>query len=113
MKALIETINDMFAERLQVPAHRELVVSAVMTGFTQLQKKPVPDLLARTAKLEERVRSMTEHIALHFVNGRLVVKVAGSAEALMNELRRGSDWYAPWDRVDDHVVAAILLEPSK
>lgn len=113
MNALIDTINEIFTERLRQPAQRELVVSTVMEGFAQLQKKSVPDLQTRVEKMEERVRNMSQQVALHFVNGRLVVKVVGSAEALMTELRRGSDWYEPWERVDDHVVAAILLEPTK
>jgi hypothetical protein len=113
VNALIDPKNDMFAERLPLPDQRELVVSTVMEGFAQLQKKSVPDLPIRMKKMEERVRNMAQQVALHFVNGRLVVKVVGSAEALMTELRRGSDWYEPWERVDDHVVAAILLEPTK
>lgn len=111
--AFTRSLDDLMAERLRQPNQRELVVQAVMTGFETLQKKPVPDLVKRTQRIEERVRKMSEQVALNFVNGRLVVKVAGSSESLMNELRRGSDWYEPWEKVDEIVLAAILVEPAK
>jgi hypothetical protein len=109
---LIRSLDAVLVERLRQPLQRERVVQLVMQGFAQLQKKPVPDLVTRTERLEERVRRMSEQVALHFVNGRLVVTVAGSSEALMTELRRGSDWYEPWERVDEIVLAAILTDPS-
>ncbi len=98
--------------RLQDPAQREMVVATLMAAFARLRKKPVPNEPERLQKLQDRVYRMSESVKLHFVNGRLVVKVAGSSEALMTELRRGTDWYDPWEEVDDILLAAILVDPE-
>ena len=109
----VESMNDIMAQRLREHAQRQLVVSALMKGFANLAKKPVPDMAQRLKTIEERMRLLSENISLGFVNGTLVVKVAGSSESLMKELRYGTDWYAPWDKVDETVLAAILVDPSK
>lgn len=106
-------MDGVLKERLRDPEQRQYVVDTVMAGFAELRKKPVPDLEARVQKIEERVRQMVQEIELRFVNGRLVVKAVGSSETLMTELRRGSNWYEPWDRVDEVVFAAVLVDPSK
>ena len=113
MLALIETVDSILTDRLTDPAQRDFVVATVMRGFTDLHKKPVPDLPDRMRRMQQRVAEMVKQVALGFVNGRLVVKVTGSSEALMTELRRGSDWYEPWDEIDGIVLTAILTEPTK
>ncbi len=111
--ALMGALDEVVSERLRQESQRQLIASAVMEGFALLAKKPVPDLENRTEELKKRVLKMAEEIKLSFVNGRLVVKVAGSSEALMKELRYGTDWYAPWDKVDETVYAAALVDPPK
>lgn len=113
MLALTETVNNILSDRLTDPIQRDFLVTAVMRGFSNLQKKPVPDLQNRITRMQERVAEMAKQVDLGFVNGRLVVKVAGSSEALMTELRRGSDWYEPWEEIDGIVLTAILTEPTK
>jgi hypothetical protein len=98
---------------LRDSAQRETVVGALMAGFQKVRKKMVPDEVARLQKLQERIYRMSESVKLNFVNGRLVVKVSGSSEALMSELRRGTDWHDPWDKVDEILLAAILMDPEK
>lgn len=100
-------------QRLRDPAQRETVVSAVMAGFESLEKKPVPDLDRRLRDMEDKVRKLAESVELGFVNGRLVVKVAGSSESLIKQLRFGSDWFEPWPKVDEVLLAAILVDPEK
>jgi hypothetical protein len=111
--AFKSSLDDVLMDRLRKPGQRSVVVSTVMEGFGLVQKKPVPDLPQRILDMEKRVRKMSEQVGLGFVNGRLVVKVAGSSESLMTELRRGSDWYLPWPEVDEVVLAAILIDPPK
>jgi hypothetical protein len=111
--ALNESISGVMERRLREPAQRDMVVVALMAGFARLNKKPVANEAERLKKLQERIYKMSEDVKLNFVNGRLVVKVPGSSEALMTELRRGSDWYDPWDKVDDILLAAILVDPEK
>ena len=106
-------VNDVLARRLRDPAQRETVVSAVMEGFESLEKKGVPDLDARLRDIEDKVRKLAENVELGFVNGRLVVKVAGSSESLIKQLRFGSDWFEPWPKVDEVLLAAILVDPEK
>jgi hypothetical protein len=108
-----EAMNGVLDQRLRDPAQRETVVSVIMEGFNRLDKKAVPDLEKRTKDMEDRVRQMSENIELSFVNGRLVVKVAGSSESLMKQLRFGSDWFEPWDKVDEVLLAAVLVDPEK
>lgn len=107
-----EAVDGVMARRLRDPAQRETVVAAIMAGFEALTKKPVPDLDKRTKDMEDRVRRMSESIELGFVNGRLVVKVAGSSDSLMKELRFGSDWFEPWSKVDEVLTAAVLVDPE-
>lgn len=111
--ALRESIDDILEARLRDQDQREQVVAALITGFGLLSKKPVDDLPERIRVVEEKARKMAEQVGIGFVNGRLVVKVDGSSEAFMTELRRGTDWYEPWEKVDEIVLAAILVDPSK
>jgi len=110
---LRESVDNVLEERLRSPAQQAQVVAALLAGVAALPKKPVPDLAGRMQKLEDRMRQLAKSISLGFVNGRLVVKVAGSSEMLLKELRHGSDWYAPWEKVDETLLAAILSEPAK
>jgi len=110
--AINEAVDGVMEKRLRERDQREQVVEALMTGFGALRKKPVDDLPERLKRIEEKARRMSESVSLSFVNGRLVVKVAGSSESFMTELRRGSDWYEPWEKVDEVVFAAILVDPS-
>lgn len=84
-----------------------------MTGFASVPKKPVPDLDARLARLQERVQHMAQDVRIGFVNDRLVVKVNGSSESLMKELRFGTSWYMPWEKIDEIVFAAVMSEPTR
>ena len=111
--AFNNSVNSVLEARLRDRKQRELVVASVMSGFSTLHKKPVPDMDERLKMLEERVRQMAESIHLGFINGRLVVNTAGSSERVLKELRHGTDWYEPWDKVDETVLAAILTDPAK
>lgn len=111
--ALNESLNATLEHRLEDRDQRQTVVSVMMEAFSRVRKKPVKDEASRLEKLQERIYKMSESVKLNFVNGRLVVKVAGSSEALMNELRFGTDWYDPWDNVDEILLAAILVDPEK
>lgn len=108
-----QTIDGVMERRLRSRKQRDLVVTSVMAAFAKVRKKPVPDEPQRLQRLQERVYRMSEDVSLGFVNGRLVVKVAESSQALMTELRRGTDWYDPWDKVDEILLAAILVDPEK
>lgn len=110
---LMKAVDDVLLERLRDKKQQELVVASVMAGFEALRKKPVDNLPQRMKVLEGQVRQMAEDIRLGFVNGRLVVKVAGSSESLMTDLRRGTEWFEPWEEIDELVLAAALVDPSK
>jgi hypothetical protein len=110
-KILTQAVDDVLLERLRDRKQQEQVVTSVMTGFEALRKKPVDDLPQRMKALEGQVRQMAEDIRLGFVNGRLTVKVAGSSESLMIALRRGTDWFEPWEEIDEIVLAASLVDP--
>lgn len=113
LDAYREAFDAVMARRLRDEAQRETVVAAIMEGFESLEKKPVPDLDRRTRDMEEKVRKLSENVELGFVNGRLVVKVAGSSESLIKQLRFGSNWFEPWPKVDEVLLAAILVDPEK
>lgn len=110
--AFIGALDEIIKDRLIEPEQRDFVVTTVMRGFNNLQKRPVPDLQVRIKRMEERVADMVKQVRIGFVNGRLVVKVAASSEALMTQLRRGSDWYAPWDEIDGILLTAILTKQA-
>lgn len=113
VKALINSVDRVLKARLRDVRQRDLVVTTLMLGFTALSKKPVPDLDKRMKSIETRAKVLAENITVGFDNGRLVVSVTGSSESLLKEFRRGTDWYEPWDRVDEIVLAAVLANPSK
>lgn len=106
-------IDGVLERRLRSEAQRETVVAAVMGGFESLKKQPVPDLDKRTKDIEKKVRKLAEEVRIGFVNSRLVVRVAGSSESLIKQLRFGSDWFAPWPKIDEVLLAAILVDPEK
>lgn len=111
--AIHADINAIFEQRLTSAAQRERVVSMLMEGFGNVRKKAMPDLEARLQAMQKRMQLLTENVNLGFVNGRLVVKVTGSSESLLTELRHGSSWYEPWEKVDELLLAAIMTDPSK
>lgn len=112
-EALEASLNDVMTRRLRQPKQQAAAVSAIMMGFSALRMKPVPDLAERVKKTEAQVKVMVQNIGIKFQRDKFVVTVAGSSEALMNQLRRGSDWYEPWDKVDELVLAAVLVDPPK
>ena len=101
-------IDGLLKKCIQIPEQKESVVQIIMTEFVKVRKKPVMNLNARLAKIESRVRIMLDTACLEFVNGRLIVKAVGPAEQVLNEFRFGTDWYYPWEKVDEIVLAAIL-----
>ena len=113
VEAFNASVDAVMKDRLRNRKQRDLVVTAIMDGFAKLRKKPVQDEPQRLQKLQERVYRMSESVAIGFEKGRMVVKVAGSSEALMSELRRGTDWHDPWDKVDEILLAAILTDPER
>jgi hypothetical protein len=111
---LEQTIQKQVRDRLQQDAEqKQFVVDKIMSAFTRLRKKPVPDLAQRTARLLGRVQKLVEDLSVEFKWGRLVVKSAGSSESLLTELRRGTDWYDPLEEIDDIIVAAVMVDPKR
>lgn len=114
---IIETLNTsvdaLLTERLRDFKQRDRIVAAVMDGFSRVRKSTVPDLQKRLEQLEAGIWTLTENIQLRFLHGRPVVKVAGSSEALLEQLRRGTDWYEPWDDIDRILLAAVLIDPKQ
>lgn len=113
MSFFTDRLNNIVRAQLKKPGRRAEIVTTIMQGFALLRKKPVPDLEDRVHSMEQRLFVMTEHICVGHAGSSLVVKVAGPSEALMTELRRGSDWYDPWDKVDETVLAAVLAGSDK
>lgn len=110
--AFIGSINDVMTARLKDAKQREFVVTAMLAAFEQVPKKPVTDAEQRLKLIEGRLRLLVENVSIGFREGSLVVKVAGSSESLLKEFRRGTDWYLPWDKVDETLLAAILVDPA-
>ena len=110
--AFINSGNNVMEKRLDDPKQVDFAVAAMLSAFESVQKKPVADETQRMERLEGRMRLMLENVAVSFANGKLVVKVDGASESLMKEFRRGSDWFVPWDKVDEILLAAILVDPT-
>jgi len=110
---LPEAVSAVMRRRLQQPRQRDWVASRVMQGFTARALRPVPDLDQRLRRLQTQVQNMAQNIELSFRGETPVVKVTGSAEQLLTQLRRGTSWYAPWDEIDEVLLAAVLSDPPK
>ena len=110
---LENTLATMAKERMRDPAQKQQVASAIMRMFDGLRKKPVADLEQRAEKMRQRVNLAVESMSVEFSRDELVVKVAGSAEALLNEFRRGSDWFQPEPDVDKIILAAMMVDPKR
>lgn len=95
------------------PEQRKQIVLRVMEAFARLRKAPVPDIVQRTERLRDRVVKMAENLSVEFRSGNLVVKPSGSSEALLTELRRGTDWYDPEEDIDKIIVAAVMVDPKR
>lgn len=108
-----QAVDQVIERRLRDPKQRQFIAQTIMNGFEAVPKKPVPDLPQRIERMRERVYAMTADLRIGFVGESLVVKVAGSSEALMKELRRGTEWYSPWEKVDEILFAATLVDPEK
>lgn len=71
--------------------------------------KPVPDLAQRIVGMEPKLRKMAKNLEVSIQRGKLVIKSDAESLALLNLIRRGSDWFDPHPDVD----TAILLALSK
>jgi len=111
--ALEDSLQKVVKDRLRNSAQKQQVIDAFMAVFTNLRKKPVIDLEQRTAVMLKRVRLAVEDISVEFVRGELVIKTTGSADFLLKELRRGSDWFGPEPDVDKIILAAMLVKPRR
>lgn len=108
-----QAIDDILSKRLENRNQKNLVVTTLMLGFADLRKKPVPDLDKRLKRMESRFKILAEDVSVGFLNDRVVIKITGASESLMTELRRGTDWYVPWNEIDEIVLAAVLTDPIK
>jgi hypothetical protein len=112
-ETLDHTMQEYAQKRMRDPAQRRQVAAALMQMFTNLRKKPVTDLDRRVQTMRQQIDRAVEDMSLQFVRGELVIKVAGSAELLINLFRRGSDWFQPEPDVDKIVLAAMLTDPKR
>ena len=112
-EALEQSMQKLVEDRLRDPAQKAMVAATIMQMFTNLRKKPVPDLAQRTEAMQKRITRAVEDMSVQFVRGELVVKVAGSAESLLAQFRRGSDWFAPEPDVDKIILAAMMVDPKR
>jgi hypothetical protein len=111
--ALEKSLRDLAETRLRDEAQKKQVVGAIMTMFSGLRKKTVPDLAERIKNMQQQVEAMVNDMSLEFVRGELVVKVTGSSDALLKSFRYGSNWFMPEPDVDKIIVAAILVDPKR
>ena len=110
----LERSMQQFAEaRMRQPQQKKQVIDTFMAVFTNLRKKPLADLAQRTAAMQIRIERAVEDMSVEFVRGELVIKAAGSSEFLLNEFRRGSDWFLPEPDVDKIILAAMLVKAKR
>lgn len=110
---LNSAVNEVLANRCKSREQQDVVVAILMQGFLELRKKPVPDIEDRIKRMEKRFKDLAESVSMGFLNDSVVIITSGASESLMIELKRGTDWYVPWDRIDEIVLAAVLTNPSK
>ena len=99
--------------KLRDPAQRNLVKSTIMHAFAGVRKRNVPDLAKRIADFESRVERMVPSLVVEFQRQTLVVRSRGADDGLLNQLRRGSDWFDPEPEIDNIIVASLLLRPQR
>ena len=110
---LEQSLRTIVEKRLRDQAQRKYVESTIMDAFATMRKKPVADLAERITVLQVQVQKMVEDLSVEFVRGALVVRATGSAEALLNQFRRGSSWFDPEPKIDNIIVAATLADPKR
>lgn len=109
--AYTSAVNKVMEFRLESREQRKFAVETMLAAFAKVPKKGNVDVEQRTKAVEERLHRLVEKVSVSFVRGKLVVKVDGPSETLLKEFRRGTDWYLPWDEVDETLLAAVLVDP--
>lgn len=104
-KPLEDTLEEIRRERWPVCA------TYIMNWLRdEAQKVPVPDLVQRMAAMQKEVEHMCETMRLRYEEGKLVVKVDGSAEQTFKKLRLGTNWFEPDTDVMVQIMAGLDKE---
>ena len=91
---IYEVYNEELERRFDDREQKDRVVTALYDWLVNsTRKKPVPDLATRLEKMHAEFEHMVEDMKVKVQEGKLVVKVAGSAEDTLQKVRRGTDWF--------------------
>jgi len=102
---MVDALVSVFDERIDDREKRQKAADAIYRWLVEkARKKNVLDLAQRLEKMRGAIDRMVENMEIQIVNSKAVVKVSGSAEDTLKQLRYGSDWY---DGTPDIVELAV------
>lgn len=105
------TVNNVFQQRLEDREQRKKVADALMSWLTlKARKKPVPDLSKRLSVMQSSVEAMVENLSIEIVEGKPVVKTAGSAEDTLKMFRLGTNWFDPNPDLTETILSGLFSE---
>ena len=87
---------------------QQRIVAVFLDWFNRdARLKRVPDLAERIIGMEKKLRKMAKNMEVTMRGGKLVVTTDAESTALLNLLRRGSDWFDPHRDVDAAILYAL------
>lgn len=106
---VVDALEADFEQRFRDEAQRAKIASALYTWLANVaRKKPLPDLDQRLKDFKVEIDRAVENMEVRIVDGKWVVKVAGSAESTLKKLRLGTDWFVGTDDVLELVLTGLF-----
>lgn len=109
---IVNTFNAKLADRAKDSAAVKNGAASIMLAFSNVRKIQSPDLDIKVAKLSSDIERLLEGVYVDYFQGKLVVRVNGSSEHLLSELRRGSSWFEAVPDIDHLILAALINKQS-
>jgi hypothetical protein len=86
--ALTETVS-------LTPEMRKLLAFDISGWLARSHRRTVADVDRRLIEMRKRIQNLCGQLELVAENGAIVVKASGDAEAVLQVLELGSDWFPP------------------
>lgn len=111
MEPVTAALKEIMDQEFDDKDKRKRIAQNLMIWLTnEARKKPVSDLAERLEIMRKNVERMVEDMAIEIEDGKLVVKVSGSAEDTWRAFRIGTDWFEPDKFALERIFAGLFDE---
>jgi hypothetical protein len=110
-KPISDATQEIFQKKIDDRNKRALAAYKMIIWLAgDARKKDVPDLPKRLEDMRKKTEAMMQEMKITIEDGKLVVKVAGSAEDTWRMYRLGSSWFEPDKDAIERILAGLFDE---